>query len=64
MSVFLAEILDSAMELVPHIYVNGKQYSFSDTVIMLGEGLHFLFEKLNKYFKRHFLYSKFESFEL
>lgn len=58
----MAEILDSTVELVPHIFVNGKQYSFSETVMMLGQELHFLFEKLNKLFKKQFLSSKFENF--
>ena len=58
----MAEILDSAVELVLHIFVNGKQYSFSETVMMLGQELHFLFEKLNKLFKKQFLSSKFENF--
>jgi hypothetical protein len=33
---YLVEILDSAMENFPHLWVNGEKYVFSDDVIEAG----------------------------
>ena len=43
---YLIEILDSAMENFPHLWVNGEKYVFSDDVIEAGQNLFKNFKML------------------
>ena len=45
---YLTEILDSAQENFPHLWVNGEKYVFSDDVIQAGEKLFQEFSKLKE----------------
>jgi len=44
----MPEILDSAQENFPHLYVNGEKYVFSDDVINAGSQLFLSFIKLKE----------------
>jgi len=37
---YLTEILDSAQENFPHLWVNGEKYVFSEDVTQAGEALY------------------------
>lgn len=43
---YLHEILDSAQENFPHLWVNGEKYVFSDDVLAAGELLYRRFLEL------------------
>ena len=43
---YLQEILDSAQENFPHLWVNGEKYVFSDDVLSAGETLYRRFLEL------------------
>ena len=43
---YLVEILDSAMENFPHLWVNGEKYVFSDDVTEAGQKLFQNFKQL------------------
>jgi hypothetical protein len=43
---YMPEILDSAQENFPHLYVNGEKYVFSDDVINAGTQLFKNFNQL------------------
>jgi hypothetical protein len=43
---YLSEILDSAQENFPHLWVNGEKYVFSEDVINAGDTLNNLFLRL------------------
>jgi len=45
---YLTEILDSAQENFPHLWVNGEKYVFSDDVIQAGDALFREFMALKK----------------
>lgn len=45
---YLTEILDSAQENFPHLWVNGEKYVFSDDVIQAGDTLFKEFTTLKK----------------
>lgn len=45
---YLVEILDSAQEAFPYLWVNGKKYEFSEMVIQQGNMLYDTFGQLNK----------------
>lgn len=43
---YLVEILDSAQEAFPYLWVNGKKYEFSELVLQQGNLLYETFIKL------------------
>ena len=45
---YLTEILDSAQERIPHLWVNGEKYVFSNEVLEAGESLYKSFTKLQQ----------------
>ena len=45
---YMKEILDSAQENYPHLWVNGEKYVFSEDVIEAGDKLFETFNKLNE----------------
>ena len=44
---YLIDIIDSAQENFPHLWVNGEKYVFSEDVINAGEHLYKHFLNLN-----------------
>lgn len=53
---YLTEILDSAQEAFPYLYVNGEKYVFSNEVLQSGSGLFQVFLKIQSSLKE--IYSK------
>ena len=49
---YLIEILDSAQEAFPYLWVNGEKYDFSPSVINYGSALYQEFCKLKQEIKR------------
>ena len=45
---YLVDILDSAQEAVPHMWVNGEKYLFSDIVITKGIEVYQKFNELRQ----------------
>ena len=45
---YMKEILDSAQENYPHLWVNGEKYVFSDDVIEAGDKLFSSFNQVKK----------------
>lgn len=43
---YLVEILDSAQEAFPYLWVNGKKYEFSESVLQQGNMLYETFTRL------------------
>lgn len=46
---YLADILDTAQEAHPHMWVNGEKYVFSEHVVTKGIELYQKFQELNQY---------------
>lgn len=53
---YLTEILDSAQERIPHLWVNGEKYVFSGEVISAGGQLHSAFNRVQQILRE--LYSR------
>lgn len=58
---YLTEILDSAQEAVPCLYVNGEKFDFSKPVIQKGKNLFIVFQSLHKVLRKSFLSTNYES---